>query len=773
MELNSHRKKRFIANTAAFLSLLLVATLSISMISSNLAVRSAEAQAQAQLPREQRNWETVNHDILATNSNPQTQINPTNAQLLELKWIYPKPVITAALTVGGYNARGLGGPHTPIIVDGIGYTTDGQGNYFAFDMGTGKTLWTFSVEPLVNKTRDLVRLRGAIDVEAGIYYHVHGFNYYEGKIFVPTPPCDVMVIDALTGKLVKRIADTCDLANLPGAHACRGYKVQSYGPEVSVKNRIIVVKAGAVSESNTGCRAFFAAYDLDTYQRKWVFFTRAPILESDKDWLIKVADKGWMGGKIVPTDGGPIWDGSGRARQRTQEILKASDVVAKCSECVENDWGNFVFDIKLVDGSTVKSTVVGGAAPGWGQHAIDEDTATIYVATAQVSPDWNATFGPGPNLYSSSIIALDLKTGALKWWFQSSPHDLWDYDCAWNVALTQVQGKKAVVKACKNGFLYALDAATGAPIWNYVAEDEAYTEFVCKSAAGGCGLDPTNRDDMKKLWQNAPSTAPFFQNPPGSGGFESDVTIAKGKVFVVSKNDPGYLRVVPVGPNVITSGNMGLPPPFIQRNNATLYAIDLNTGKRIWKAVASPTTGFRGGAIEGGGVLFVPGPDSTWRFFDAENGKLLSEKFLGTALNVPNSMGADANGKMKVLINSGSERIASQVPGAVMAYGLPDKLPEPQVITKEVIKEVTKEVIKEVPKEVIKEVVKEVPKEVIKEVTKEVIKEVPKEVVKEVVKEVPRTVTVETISPVSYAAIGIGIVLVVIAGVLFTRRKSA
>ena len=72
-----------------------------------------------------------------------------------------------------------------------------------------------------------------------------------------------------------------------------------------------------------------------------------------------------------------------------------------------------------------------------------------------------------------------------------------------------------------------------------------------------------------------------------------------------------------------------------------------------------------------------------------------------------------------------------------MVFGLPDKLPEPQVVTKEVIKEVPKEVIKEVPKEVTK------------------------------------TVTVETISPISYAAIGIGVVMVVIGGVLFSRRKKA
>src|SRR3989304_4394523 len=110
------------------------------------------------------------------------------------------------------------------------------------------------------------------------------------------------------------------------------------------------------------------------------------------------------------------------------------------------------------------------------------------------------------------------------------------------------------------------------------------------------------------------------------------------------------------------------------------------------------------------------------------------KKVVGGGLFTQPTIGADAKGRMLVFLQSGYSYggVGQHAPGALMTFGLPDKLPEPQVITKEVIKEV--------------------PKEVVKEVTK--------------------TVTVETISPVSYAAIGIGVVLVVIAGVLFTRRKK-
>ncbi|MBI2125870.1 MAG: LPXTG cell wall anchor domain-containing protein, partial [Thaumarchaeota archaeon] len=76
------------------------------------------------------------------------------------------------------------------------------------------------------------------------------------------------------------------------------------------------------------------------------------------------------------------------------------------------------------------------------------------------------------------------------------------------------------------------------------------------------------------------------------------------------------------------------------------------------------------------------------------------------------------------------------IPGFVAVFGLPDKLPEPQIITKEAIKQA------------------------------------PKEVVKEAAEELGIVSTVETISPLSYAIVGIGVILIVVAGVLFTRRKK-
>ena len=106
---------------------------------------------------------------------------------------------------------------------------------------------------------------------------------------------------------------------------------------------------------------------------------------------------------------------------------------------------------------------------------------------------------------------------------------------------------------------------------------------------------------------------------------------------------------------------------------------------------------------------------------------MVYEKFLGIGISVPPVIGADALGTMKIIQQIGGRstiRTPTNVPGAVMAFSLPDELPESIVIEVEV------------PVEVIKEV------------------------------------QVEVISPLSYAAIGVGVVLVVIAGVLFTRKRS-
>jgi len=157
------------------------------------------------------------------------------------------------------------------------------------------------------------------------------------------------------------------------------------------------------------------------------------------------------------------------------------------------DWGSFGYN------GTVSFA---GTDGGWGgSDAYDPQTGIVYVGTGQPSPDWNATTRPGLNLWSSSILAIDERTGKLVWGFQTSPHDLGDWDCAWSVMLANAtingQAQKVVMKGCKNGYFYALDAATGKMLWDFSAP-------TIKRATASAILDPTNKSEMVKPWANYP-----------------------------------------------------------------------------------------------------------------------------------------------------------------------------------------------------------------------------------------------------------------------------
>ena len=178
-----------------------------------------------------------------------------------------------------------------------------------------------------------------------------------------------------------------------------------------------------------------------------------------------------------------------------------------------------------------------------------------------------------------------------------------------------------------------------------------------------------------------------------------------------------------------------------------IHALNADTGQIEWTFFVDGVP-HRGGVISSGDVVYWNGYDGKLRAIDARTGEILKIFNLGTALDVMPTIGADADGEMRLLQSYGGRSLTAnglrnRVPGALNAFGLPDQLPGPVEV--EVIKEVEVEKIVEV------------------EVEKEVQVEVEKEVV----------VTEEVVSPVSYIAIGLGVVLIVISGVLYQRGKSS
>ena len=707
------------------------------------------------------NWEWVNYQPTGGSYSPQTQINKDNIQYIETKWIYPIPRAGA----DSKRAVAYGAITPPLIVDGTVYFSSRDKRVYALDAATGRQIWVNNYMNTYNPAWHTGNYTGGWLNPPGS--ETHAINYYRDKgLLIPSATaCMVYAIDAKTGStawvvkpevLCGTNAEFGEPANGKiGTIGNQGVMGSQANPPVFQGNIMFVAYGGG---SGSGGRGFVSGVDMSNPQNPTRIYREfiLPPAQGDPEWAIKqctqASGNGWYFEYPRYLEG---INHPARDREPTYLATKCTEV---SPDVVRNDWIDMVPSSPHFGKLHTSSSV----APVWGQYILDPETGLVYVGWGDQGPYTNLTHRYGPGLHGSGFTAHDIKTGKIVWWFSAIPHDLWDYDCSWSGFLGQVQGKKAFVKGCKGGVIFALDAATGKPFWVYDSGG-----FVNRGGAPWAtdgqnyGVDKNNdpktpaaccrmtKEDMSRPWMSYPSKGPV-KTACYTACMESDQAYDGKNMYVVHYND---FRTVAYA-NVRAFGNNGGPstegqgaPP----RNHQVSAVDMNTGKVVWTYRAEGF-GYRGGVSITGGMLMMYAQDGNIRWLDTATGKVLHTKYFGISVNIMPTIGAGKDGKYRIYTFVGgggggaqAPGISAAVDGSLIAFGLPDVLPQPQVITKEVIKEV--------------------PKEVVKEVIKEVIKEVPKEVIKEV--------TVETISPISYAAIGIGVVLVVISGVLFSRRKKA
>jgi quinoprotein glucose dehydrogenase len=105
----------------------------------------------------------------------------------------------------------------------------------------------------------------------------------------------------------------------------------------------------------------------------------------------------------------------------------------------------------------------------WGQMSADEELGLVYLPTEMPTGDYYGGHRPGANLFSDSLVALDLKTGKRKWHYQFIQHDIWDWDlpCAPIIGDVTIDGRlrKIIMQPTKQGWLYVFDRVSGEPIW--------------------------------------------------------------------------------------------------------------------------------------------------------------------------------------------------------------------------------------------------------------------------------------------------------------------
>ncbi len=247
----------------------------------------------------------------------------------------------------------------------------------------------------------------------------------DGVMYIPTGTGGILALDAATGAIK--------------------WKYQS--PNGGGTNRGVVVAAGRVFSSGGG-------NTLIALDQK----TGALV------WTAKVGDRGTTAAPAVYYDG-RVFMGVSGGEGGVRGFFGAFD-----AETGKQDWGFWTIP---GPGERGNDTWEGdswkyGGGPVWMQPAIDPELGMVYMAAGNGSPDNDGTKRGGDNLYTASIVALDLKTGAYKWHFQEVHHDLWDYDnvAAPVLADIQYQGKtrKVLISAGKTGFLYILDRTNGKPL---------------------------------------------------------------------------------------------------------------------------------------------------------------------------------------------------------------------------------------------------------------------------------------------------------------------
>src|SRR3954471_6998693 len=172
-----------------------------------------------------------------------------------------------------------------------------------------------------------------------------------------------------------------------------------------------------------------------------------------------------------------------------------------------------------------------GGATIWQAPAVDPKLGLIYFSTGNAGSDWFGGDRPGKNLYAASIVALDLSTGKLKWYYQQVHHDIWDFDSASPVVLFDAGGHQGIAQASKTGWLYMLDRATGKPLY-------------------GIPEKPVPQNAEQKSWPTQPI--------PANAAFTPHGTPPAADVARVKKEAVGPLKKAPV---VVAKETYTPPPP--------------------------------------------------------------------------------------------------------------------------------------------------------------------------------------------------------------------
>jgi quinohemoprotein ethanol dehydrogenase len=336
-----------------------------------------------------------------------------------------------------------------------------------------------------------------------------------------------------------------------------------------------------------------------------------------------------------------------------------------------------------------------GGAPVWQTPSVDPELGTLYFTTGNAGPDNNGSSRAGKNLFTASMVALDVQTGKLKWWYQMVHHDIWDYDAPSPTILfdAKVNGKdvKGIGEAEKTGWVYLLNRETGKPLFPtpeqkvpqevnqktwptqpfppyepvvpHEVSDAQYRAVLKASTtlSKGAPVKAIRATEMyTPYWK---TMTVFTPGPQGGTNWQPSSYNPNTHLFYVcaqsgvtgntatpsSTTKQGDVAQVALGGTLTIAGGFG-------ENMGTFSAVDVTTGKIVWQK-KWPESCYAGSTTTKGNIVFIGRSDGRLLAFNATNGNPLWSF----------QTGAGANDAPTIFEHNGTEYVAFYAGGNALA----------------------------------------------------------------------------------------------------------
>lgn len=487
---------------------------------------------------------------------------------------------------------------TPLMVDGVIYVSTAWSKVKAFDAVTGELLWDFDPQ-----------VPGGWAVHACCDVVNRGVAAWEGKIFVGTLDGRLIALDAASGNVIWDV-NTIDRT--------KPYTITG-APRV-VKGKVLIGNGGA----EMGVRGYVSAYDADTGELAWRFYTvPGNPAEGFEHPILEMAAETWSGEWWALGGGGTVWD----------------------------------------------------------SMSYDPELDLLYIGVGNGSP-WNHTFrseGKGDNLFLASIVALKPDDGAYVWHYQVSPGETWDHTASQQITIADlvIDGveRRVLMQAPKNGFFYVLDAATGELI-----SAENFTEITWATHVDLQTGRPVETPEARYNETGEPFLS--THNPNGAHTWHSMAYSPQtglvyipihGAPFVFSA--PERFEPVTMAANQGTdfSGNAALDPDeVLAKTYGRLIAWDPVAQREVWRVERAGQA--NGGALAtAGGLVFQGTGSGQFTALDAATGEQLWSTHVQTGV-IAAPITYEVDGVQYVAVVAGTGGSWGVIGGAsnMKGYALPN-----------------------------------------------------------------------------------------------------